>query len=76
MIILIRHTWNGPVRNIKCSFNRLPVLFITRLGLGIFIGVDYAAAVPLLSEYAPAKRRGKLLSTEKLFLCLVRLQLF
>ncbi|KQB33713.1 MULTISPECIES: MFS transporter [Acidiplasma] len=41
--------------------------FITRLGLGIFIGVDYAAAVPLLSEYAPAKRRGKLLSTEKLF---------
>ncbi len=41
--------------------------FITRLGLGIFIGVDYAAAVPLLAEYSPAKNRGKLLSTEKLF---------
>jgi MFS family permease len=41
--------------------------FITRLGLGIFIGVDYAAAIPLLSEYSPAKQRGRLLSTEKLF---------
>ncbi len=41
--------------------------FITRLALGIFIGVDYAAAVPLLSEYSPAKHRGRLLSMEKLF---------
>ncbi|WP_337860962.1 MFS transporter [Ferroplasma sp.] len=41
--------------------------FITRLGLGIFIGVDYAAAIPLLAEYSPSKQRGKLLSTEKLF---------
>jgi putative MFS transporter len=41
--------------------------FITRLALGIFIGMDYAAAIPLLSEYSPANKRGGLLSTEKLF---------
>ncbi|WMT51599.1 MAG: MFS transporter [Ferroplasma sp.] len=41
--------------------------FLTRLALGIFIGMDYAAAVPLLAEYSPSKRRGGLLSTEKLF---------
>jgi putative MFS transporter len=41
--------------------------FLTRLALGIFIGMDYAAAVPLLSEYSPSHRRGGLLSTEKLF---------
>ncbi|ARD83942.1 major facilitator superfamily permease [Ferroplasma acidiphilum] len=41
--------------------------FLARLALGIFIGMDYAAAVPLLSEYSPSKKRGGLLSTEKLF---------
>jgi len=41
--------------------------FLTRLALGIFIGMDYAAAVPLLAEYSPSKKRGGLLSTEKLF---------
>lgn len=41
--------------------------FIFRLGLGIFIGFDYAAAVPLLSEYSPSNKRGGLLSWEKIF---------
>ncbi|AAT43738.1 MFS transporter [Picrophilus oshimae] len=41
--------------------------FVTRLILGIFIGLDYAAALPLVSEYAPIKRRGSLLSMEKIF---------
>jgi len=41
--------------------------FITRFMLGVFIGLDYAAAVPLVSEYAPAKERGKVLSVEKVF---------
>jgi putative MFS transporter len=41
--------------------------FITRFLLGMFIGMDYAAAVPLVSEYAPAKDRGKVLSVEKVF---------
>ena len=41
--------------------------FLTRLALGIFIGVDYAAAVPLLAEYSPSKKRGSLLSYEKIF---------
>ncbi len=48
------------------SFNGI-IFFITRFMLGVFIGLDYAAAVPLVSEYAPAKERGKILSTEKLF---------
>jgi putative MFS transporter len=41
--------------------------FLTRLALGIFIGIDYAAAVPLLAEYSPSKKRGSLLSYEKIF---------
>ena len=41
--------------------------FITRFMLGVFIGLDYAAAAPLVSEYAPANIRGKVLSTEKVF---------
>ena len=43
------------------------IYFVTRFLLGVFIGLDYAAAVPLVSEYAPAKDRGKLLSVEKVF---------
>jgi putative MFS transporter len=38
-----------------------------RMLLGFFIGLDYAAAVPLVSEYAPPQIRGKLLSIEKMF---------
>ncbi len=41
--------------------------FLTRLALGIFIGIDYAAAVPLLAEYSPTHKRGSLLSYEKIF---------
>jgi len=41
--------------------------FIMRMLLGFFIGLDYAAAVPLVSEYAPPQIRGKLLSIEKMF---------
>ncbi|GGM76208.1 MFS transporter [Thermogymnomonas acidicola] len=44
--------------------------FLTRLALGIFIGIDYAAAVPLLAEYSPVRRRGSLLSFEKVFFML------
>ncbi|WP_158613794.1 MFS transporter [Sulfodiicoccus acidiphilus] len=39
---------------------------ITRSLLGFFIGMDYTAAVPLLSEYAPSKDRGRLLTIEAL----------
>ena len=48
------------------SFNGI-FYFIARFLLGFFIGLDYAAAVPLVSEYAPAKERGKILSVEKVF---------
>ena len=48
------------------SFNGIS-FFIARMLLGFFIGLDYAAAVPLVSEYAPAKERGEILSIEKLF---------
>ncbi|MCY0850247.1 MFS transporter [Sulfuracidifex metallicus] len=44
--------------------------FIFRFFLGAFIGIDYAAAVPLVSEYAPADTRGRLLSMEKVFFML------
>ncbi|MEM4090731.1 MAG: MFS transporter [Thermoplasmatales archaeon] len=48
------------------SFNGT-IYFVTRFLLGLFIGLDYAAAVPLVSEYSPAKIRGKILSIEKVF---------
>lgn len=48
------------------SFNAISY-FIFRFLLGIFIGMDYAAAVPLVSEYAPVAARGRLLSLEKVF---------
>ncbi|WP_162302099.1 MFS transporter [Sulfuracidifex tepidarius] len=44
--------------------------FVFRFLLGAFIGIDYAAAVPLVSEYAPADTRGRLLSLEKVFFML------
>ncbi|ARM75600.1 MFS transporter [Acidianus manzaensis] len=44
--------------------------FIFRFFLGAFIGIDYAAAVPLVSEYAPSDKRGRLLSMEKVFFML------
>ncbi len=44
--------------------------FVFRFFLGAFIGIDYAAAVPLVSEYAPADTRGRLLSMEKVFFML------
>ena len=43
------------------------IYFVTRFLLGVFIGLDYAAAVPLVAEYSPAKIRGKVLSVEKVF---------
>ncbi|MFP3190636.1 MAG: MFS transporter [Thermoproteota archaeon] len=48
------------------SFNGI-FYFIMRMLLGFFIGLDYAAAVPLVSEYAPPQIRGELLSIEKVF---------
>jgi putative MFS transporter len=51
------------------SFNGIS-FFIFRFFLGAFIGIDYAAAVPLVSEYAPAVTRGRLLSMEKVFFML------
>lgn len=36
--------------------------FIARLCLGFVIGIDYAVALPLMSEYSPTKKRGKFLS--------------
>ncbi|WP_298277781.1 MFS transporter [Ferroplasma sp.] len=51
------------------SFNGI-FFFFSRLLLGFFIGIDYVAALPLISEYAPIKDRGKLLSTQKFFFTL------
>jgi len=48
------------------SFNGISY-FVFRFLLGIFIGIDYSAAVPLVSEYAPVAARGRLLSMEKIF---------
>ncbi|MEW2498719.1 MFS transporter [Streptomyces nodosus] len=38
-------------------------LFVIRLVMGLAIGGEYAVGAPLLSEYAPSKGRGRLLST-------------
>lgn len=38
-------------------------LFVVRLVMGMAIGADYAIASPLLAEFAPARIRGRLLST-------------
>ena len=38
-------------------------LLAVRLLMGLAIGADYAVASPLLAEFAPAKIRGRLLST-------------
>ncbi len=38
-------------------------LFAVRLLMGLAIGAEYAIGAPLLSEYAPAKARGKLLAS-------------
>ncbi|KQB34679.1 hypothetical protein AOG54_04085 [Acidiplasma aeolicum] len=44
--------------------------FFSRLLLGFFIGIDYVAALPLISEYSPIKDRGKQLSFQKFFFTL------
>ena len=41
--------------------------FITRFLLGLVIGADYTAAVPLMSEYAPVHSRGRLLGYQKIW---------
>ncbi|MGW7269133.1 MFS transporter [Streptomyces sp. NPDC054864] len=38
-------------------------LFLVRLVMGLAIGGEYAVGAPLLSEYAPSKGRGRLLSS-------------
>ncbi|QNX86606.1 MFS transporter [Acinetobacter seifertii] len=41
-------------------------LFITRLIIGIAIGIEYAVSWPMLAEFAPARIRGKLLAATEL----------
>lgn len=38
-------------------------LFVLRLAMGLAMGADYAIGAPLLSEFAPRKSRGPLLSS-------------
>ncbi|MFC9678902.1 MFS transporter, partial [Streptomyces sp. NPDC056948] len=37
-------------------------LFVVRLLMGVAIGADYSVGWPLLAEFAPARRRGRLMS--------------
>lgn len=42
-------------------------ILVFRLLLGVAIGVDYAISPTIISEYAPAKQRGKLLTINGVF---------
>ncbi|MDI3387960.1 MFS transporter [Streptomyces sp. B-S-A8] len=52
---------------VVCSFLQFFVdsawqLFAVRLLMGVAIGADYSVGWPLLAEFAPARKRGKLMS--------------
>ncbi|MEM0135495.1 MAG: MFS transporter, partial [Thermoplasmatales archaeon] len=44
-------------------FVSLPALYVLRFLIGFTLGGDYPAALTMLSEYSPIKRRGSLLTT-------------